>query len=59
LKAVDEWSERRKKELQDQAAISRKIMLGRTGSERLASDTVKASTDLTVDEINAFLDGGP
>jgi len=58
LAATKEWADRRTQELQDQAAISRKILVGRTGSERLANDTVKASSSLTVDEINIFLAAG-
>jgi len=48
------WAEKRTKELNDNVATAKKILKGRTGSERLASATAKAATDLVLDEIDSF-----
>ena len=56
VKATKDWEEKRTKELTDQAALAKKMLQGRTGSDRLAGDTVSASSSLVVDEIAAFME---
>jgi hypothetical protein len=53
--AVTKWSTVRKKQLTDAVALSKAILRGRTGSDRLTSATVSATSDLVVDEIDEFL----
>jgi hypothetical protein len=54
-KATSAWASRRREELQKRAALNKKILAGRTGSERLAQASVQAGADLVVDSINDFL----
>lgn len=56
-KATQEWADQQKKRLKDQVALSKRILKGRTGSERLAQSSVQAVSDLVVDQINQFLTG--
>ena len=49
------WAERARTELRARVAANKKILKGRTGSERLAQTAVQAMSDLVVDEIDAFL----
>lgn len=55
--AVKDWAKTRRKQLTAQADFSKKLLQGRTGSERLAQASVDAASELTVDEINQFLTG--
>lgn len=54
-KAGTAWAGRRREELQKRVALNKKILAGRTGSERLAQASVQAGADLVVDSINDFL----
>lgn len=56
-KATIEWAARRKKQLEDQVSFGKRLLKGRTGSERLANAPVNAASELTVDEIETFLTG--
>ncbi len=56
-KAANSWYDRRTKELKDRVALSKKILKGRTGSERLSAATTKAAEQAVVDEIDDFLTG--
>ncbi len=49
------WTDKRLKELQDRVAVTKKILKGRTGSERLANATQQAAQDVVVNEIDDFL----
>lgn len=53
--ATTAWADKRTKELQDKVLAAKKILKGRTGSERLASSTSQAAQSLLVDEIDDFL----
>lgn len=56
--ATKEWATNERKRLKAQVALSKKILRGRTGSERLNNTTVKAANELLVDEIDEYLTGG-
>jgi hypothetical protein len=53
--ATNEWCDRRTKELQDRVTTIKKVLKGRTGSERLASTTTQAASGLVVQMIDDFL----
>jgi hypothetical protein len=55
--AVTAWADKRTKYLNDQVTFSKRVLRGRTGSEKLTSTTVTLGKDLTVDAINTFLTG--
>ena len=56
--AVKEWRDRKKERLETQVTLAKRVLLGRTGAERLNNETVVQATDLLVDEIEEFLTGG-
>ena len=56
--AIKEWAAKRRKQLNEQVAFSRRLLRGRTGSERLARASVESASSLTVNEIKKFLTGG-
>ena len=56
--AITDWATRRRKYLTDQVALSKRLLRGRTGSERLNQASVDSATELVVDEISDFLTGG-
>lgn len=53
--ATSAWADKRREELKGRVDANKKILKGRTGSERLAQASVAAAHDLVVDEIDAFL----
>lgn len=53
--AAKAWGEQRKKELNLRVDTCKKILRGRTGSERLASSAVTSASSLVIDEIDDFL----
>jgi len=55
LQATTEWSNKRVKELEDRVTITKRILRGRTGSERLASASSTAAQGIVVQEIDDFL----
>lgn len=55
--AISEWAATRKDYLQKQVAFSKRLLKGRTGSERLNQASIESATALTVDQINSFLTG--
>lgn len=55
--ATKDWAKSQRKYLQTQSSLAKRILKGRTGSERLAQTSVNTIGDLTVDEINQFLTG--
>jgi hypothetical protein len=56
-KATKKWAEEETKRLTNQVALGKRILKGRTGSERLTSASVQSVSNLVVDEINSFLTG--
>jgi hypothetical protein len=57
LTATEEWAARHTQTLKDQVALSKRVLKGRTGSERLAQASVQSVSDLAVSQINDFLTG--
>jgi hypothetical protein len=55
LNATNDWVDRRTKEYTDKVATVKKILKGRTGSERLATVTSTAASGLVVKQIDDFL----
>lgn len=55
--AVDAWAEKETKRLTAEAALLKKVLKGRTGSERLNDSTVQSASTLLVEELNDFLTG--
>lgn len=55
VEATQTWAQRRREDLQNRASSCKKILQGRTGSERLAHSSVQAATSLVIQEIDDFL----
>lgn len=55
--AVTAWADQRTQELNNQVTFARRVLRGRTGSERLTNKAVTLGKNLTVDDINTFLTG--
>jgi hypothetical protein len=53
--ATKAWADSRTKELNNRVSSAKKILQGRTGSERLAQVAVSAASGLVVSEIDEFL----
>ncbi len=53
--ATEAWADRRTREFEDRVASAKKILKGRTGSERLAAASSQAAAELVVNEIDDFL----
>jgi hypothetical protein len=58
LQATDEWANKRRAELQRRVSVARRILLGRTGSERLARAGVRAAADRAAEALEDFLRHG-
>lgn len=56
--AARSWADSRTAELNNRVDSAKKILKGRTGSERLAQAAVGAASALVVSEIDDFLIGG-
>lgn len=56
-RATDEWADKEKKRLEDEAIFLKSVLKGRTGAGRLANQNVADSSKLVVDEISQFLEG--
>jgi hypothetical protein len=56
--AITAWASKRTKQLNAQVTFSKRLLKGRTGSERLTTASVNVASDLVVDEIEHFLTGG-
>ncbi len=54
---TQQWADQQKKRLNEQVSLGKRILKGRTGSERLAQASVQSVSDLTVNQINDFLTG--
>lgn len=57
--ATTEWAKAERKRLKDQVAFGKRLLKGRTGSERLNNASVTTAQELLVDEIDTFLSGNP
>lgn len=55
--AVRQYADKRRKHLKKRVEVSKNILRGRTGAERLAHSSVAASTELVVQSIGDFLTG--
>jgi hypothetical protein len=55
--ATSVWAAKRRAALQKQADFGKKLLKGRTGSERLNNSSVATASELVVDEIGQFLSG--
>jgi hypothetical protein len=55
--AVKQWRDNRRRQLEDQVSLSKTILKGRTGSQRLQNETVTQCSSLVIDEIEEFLTG--
>jgi len=53
--AVTFWADNKRNDINSRVASSKKILKGRTGSERLAQASVQAASALVADSINDFL----
>lgn len=53
--ATISWAQQRQDEITQRVATSKRILRGRTGSERLAQSSVQAAADVVATEINDFL----
>lgn len=56
--AADAWFLRRTEEIQARVALAKRLLKGRTGSERLAASNTSAAKDAVINELNDFLTGG-
>jgi hypothetical protein len=55
--AVGAWADKEEQRLTRESALLKKILKGRTGSERLNNASVESASDLLVDELDQFLTG--
>jgi hypothetical protein len=55
--AITAWATTRRNYLKSQVAFSKRVLKGRTGSERLNQASIESATALTVSQINDFLTG--
>jgi hypothetical protein len=55
VEATKSWSTKRQKELQDRVDITKKILQGRTGADRLVKSTTQAGQSVVIKEIDDFL----
>lgn len=56
--AVTQWADAQRKQLNRRVDVSKRILQGRTGSERLAQSAVQQSITLVTAKIDDFLTGG-
>lgn len=55
--AVKAWATSRRDYLNNQVAFSKRLLKGRTGSERLNQATVESASELAISQINDYLTG--
>lgn len=53
--AIKAWADKRTEYLNNQVKFSKRVLTGRTGSERLTKESTNNSTELVVDELAQFL----
>lgn len=56
-KAVKQYATAQRRTLTHRVDVNKRILRGRTGSDRLAQASVQQSTGLVVDQIDEFLTG--
>ena len=56
LEATKKYADVTTERLENQVAFAKRVLNGRTGSDRLNNESVKKATDLVVDEIDQFLE---
>lgn len=56
LVATKTYASKRREQLNNQLAFAKRILKGRTGSERLNNENVAQATELVVDEIDEFVE---
>lgn len=54
LEATKKYAAKRREELNNQSAFAKRVLKGRTGSERLNNENVTQATELVVDELDEF-----
>jgi hypothetical protein len=55
--SVNDWADRRKRELETRVESAKAILNGRGGADRLANSTSQAASALVVQEVDDFLLG--
>lgn len=55
--AFNEWHDREKSRLENEATFLKSVLRGRTGSERVARSNTQAAEVLVIDDISSFLAG--
>lgn len=55
--AFDDWYDREKSRLEDEATYLKSVLRGRTGSERLAQENTTEAEVLVTNDIESFLAG--
>ena len=55
--ATEAWATKETKRLNDQVTFGKRVLKGRTGSERLVQASVTSAKELVVDQLNDFLTG--
>lgn len=55
--AFDDWYDREKSRLEDEATYLKSVLRGRTGSERLAQENTAEAEVLVTNDIESFLAG--
>lgn len=56
LEATRAYTGKTRERLNKQAAFGKRVLKGRTGSERLNNESVTQATELVVDEIDQFME---
>jgi hypothetical protein len=56
-RATEEWAQKRTDQLKQRVDVAKRILKGRTGSERLMSHATQTVSNNLVADINAFLVG--
>lgn len=55
--AFNEWHDREKSRLEDEATFLKSVLRGRTGSERVSRSNTSEAEVLVINDINSFLAG--
>lgn len=55
--ATQQWAAKKRARLQAQVTFGKRLLKGRTGSERLNDKSVQTASNLLVEEIGQFLSG--
>ena len=55
--SVEAWAVKKTKDINDRVALSKRILKGRTGSERLSQAAISAAKSAVISSIDDFLTG--